>query len=64
MESDEKSLKKLLKDQKLESKKSKQEDKDLDDMISWHDLLRLSVADPETRDDDDKVLKRFKELRK
>lgn len=62
MDADEKTLKKLLKEQKRESKKAIKALKDLDDDQRLHTLQRLMIADPETRDDLDKILQRFDQI--
>jgi hypothetical protein len=46
----------------LSSKKPKQQDKIDEDNDLVHTLLRLCIADPDTRDDDDKIVKRLEEM--
>lgn len=62
MDSDEKTIKKFLKDQKRESKKALKALKELDDEQRLHTLQRLIIADPETRDDLEKILARFDQI--
>jgi len=58
----EESIKAFLKAKKRQSKKRNRKDADQDDEMACHHLLRLSVADPDTSDDEDAMLARLDEL--
>ena len=60
MESDEEGRRRFATDKKIRSKKRKQEDKDDEDNLVSHDLLRLCVAEGLT---DEEILARIKQLR-
>ena len=63
MQSDKDSVDKFIFDNKLASKKATKAARDDDDAMLWHDLQRLCVVDPDTRSDDNQLLRRIKQLR-